>query len=251
MLAQPPPAGTARWARPRPRRCAPGRIEKPVANISVSAIRRAPAAAAWAIRGLTCARVAPASSQTMSCWTAATFTGDHLPAAAAPRPVPPVACRRRTARSGRLPPSRRTRCSGSRRHRAAGQVAAERRRHRPDVHGREVGGLRGARRRSRVRSVRRTAGRAVLCRRGASDRDVTGQGLRDRGLERRAVDVGQELLHRADAVSRSGRRAQPADLPAGDAERLARRWRSSPCVRPCPGQGGDGTCARPSKVRCS
>src|SRR5690242_12019381 len=50
-----------------------GCIEKPVANISVSTMSRAPSAAAFAIIGRTCSRVEAASSQTMSCWTSATF----------------------------------------------------------------------------------------------------------------------------------------------------------------------------------
>ena len=58
------------------------------------------------------------------------------------------------------------------------------------------------------------------------------QRQRDRRLERCPADVGEELLHRAHRGDQRRRAAGPADLPAGRAERLSRRWRSSGCARP-------------------
>ena len=47
------------------------------------------------------------------------------------------------------------------------------------------------------------------------------QGARHRRLERRAVDVGEELLDRRHRLDELRRSADPADLPAGHRERLA------------------------------
>ena len=46
------------------------------------------------------------------------------------------------------------------------------------------------------------------------------QGQRHGGLERRAADVGEELLGRAHAGDEIGVAASPADLPAGAVEHL-------------------------------
>src|SRR5690606_18851620 len=52
---------------------------------------------------------------------------------------------------------------------------------------------------------------------------VVGQGVGDRGLERRARRVGEELLDRAHRGHERLGTVQPADLPPGERERLARR----------------------------
>jgi len=49
------------------------------------------------------------------------------------------------------------------------------------------------------------------------------QGLGDRVLEGAAADEGEELLDRLDRGHQFGRRLDPADLPAGEGERLACR----------------------------
>src|SRR5262245_55774257 len=51
-------------------------MEKPVVHISVRSTSRAPSSAARATRGARRSKLASRSSQTMSCWTAATFTGN-------------------------------------------------------------------------------------------------------------------------------------------------------------------------------
>ena len=70
------------------------------------------------------------------------------------------------------------------------------------------------------------------------------------GLERSAVDVGEELFDRANGGDERRRRTRPADLPSGDASVLPPLPIATVRSR-MPGRPASGRCVLPSKSKCS
>ena len=124
---------------------------------------------------------------------------------------------------------------------------------RTDVDGDEVGALRPEHVEARVRRARaqsRSRLSSISLRNCGEVLVGQLQADRDRVLERSAAHVGEELLRGLDRGDELGRRADPADLPARERERLAARPDRAPCASRMPGSVAIGTCS-PSYTRCS